>query len=149
MKAMGMIICAVHAAAALPAASAAPPAQAGPRKLDMVELRSQAAAGSCMDVNAANGNVVLWSCHGGANQQFVQFDDGTLRHHGRCVGTNGASLVLKGCDASPDTRWTFADGEIRNGNDQCIDIAGGNRANGTPVMAWNCRGADAQKWTRR
>lgn len=149
MKPMGMILCAVHAVAPLPAISAASAPQPGARELGVVELRSQAAAASCIDVNAANGNVVLWSCHGGANQKFVQFDDGTLRHNGRCVGANGASLVLKGCDSSPDTQWTFAGGEIRNANHQCIDIAGGNRVNGTPVVAWNCRGAVEQRWRRR
>lgn len=119
------------------------------RQIGIVELRSQLAAGSCVDANAVSGNVVLWSCHGGANQRFAWFDDGTLRHAGRCVGSSGTSLVLKPCDASPDTQWSIQHGEVRNRADRCIDIAGGNRANGTPLVAWHCRGEPQQKWTRR
>jgi streptogrisin C len=136
-------------AAALPAAPHSASADAGAPHRSGVELRSRLALGSCMDANAAGGGVILWSCHGGSNQRFAYLDDGTLRQGGRCVGANGAALVLKRCDASPDTRWTFAGGEIRNAAQQCIDIAGGERANGTPLVAWSCHGAMQQQWTRR
>ena len=136
-------------AAALPPLAHPPPAGSAAHRHGIVEVRSDVAAGSCMDANAAKGNVILWSCHGGANQKFDYSDDGTLRQYGRCLGARGASLVLKRCDASPDTQWTFAGGEIRNGDGQCIDIAGGERANGTPLVAWSCHGVAQQRWTRR
>jgi alpha-galactosidase len=145
MKPMEVVLGMALLGAPPPATAQAPQARA----LATVELRSQVATGSCIDLNAARGIVVLWSCHGGANQKFVHFDDGTLRHDGRCVGTRGASLVLKACDASPDTRWTFADGQVRNDRQQCLDIAGGHRANGTAVLAWSCHGAAEQRWRRR
>lgn len=139
MRLMGCAMVAVALAAA----------QAAAARSGIVELRSRLAIGSCMDANAASGNVILWSCHGGSNQKFAYLDDGTLRQDGLCIGAHGASLVLKACDASPDTRWTFASGEIRNAAEQCIDIAGGERANGTPLVAWSCHGALQQQWTRR
>lgn len=142
MRPMGWAMAAALLAAALPAAARAPGG-------GVVEVRSRLAVGSCMDANAASGSVTLWSCHGGANQKFAYFDDGTLRHDGRCVGANGASLVLKRCDGSPDVHWTFAGGEIRNAAEQCIDIAGGERANGTPLVAWSCHGMKQQQWVRR
>jgi hypothetical protein len=144
MRPMGWTMAAVMLATALPAVPHSPPADRGG-----MELRSRLAAGSCMDANAASGQVILWSCHGGSNQKFAYLNDGTLRHDGRCVGANGAALVLKRCDDSPDTRWTFAAGEVRNAAQQCIDIAGGERANGTPLVAWSCHGAVQQQWTRR
>lgn len=143
--ALGVIVL----AAALAPRAHPPAAGSAPHRHGIVEVRSDVAAGSCMDANAAKGNVILWPCHGGSNQKFHYSDDGTLRHRGRCLGANGASLVFKRCDASPDTRWTFAGGEIRNGAQQCIDIAGGDRASGTPLVAWSCQGAPQQRWTRR
>lgn len=119
------------------------------RQVGIVELRSQLAAGSCVDANAITGGAVLWSCHGGANQRFAYFADGTLRHAGRCLGANGSQLVLKHCEGSADTQWTLDREEVRNRRDQCIDIAGGNKANGTPLLAWECHGTTPQKWTRR
>lgn len=139
MRPMGWAMAAVMLAAV----------QAAAAHRGIVELRSRVAVGSCMDANAASGNVILWSCHGGSNQKFAYLDDGTLRQDGRCVGARGASLVLKACDASPDTRWTFTSGEIRNAAQQCIDIAGGERVNGTPLVAWSCQGVMQQQWTRR
>lgn len=144
-RALGMWVL----AAALPALPHPPSMGSAPHRHRIVEVRSGIAAGSCMDANAAKGNVILWSCHGGPNQRFAYFDDGTLRQGGRCVGAHGASLVLKACDASPDTLWFFAGDEIRNGAEQCIDIAGGERANGTPLVAWSCRGVPQQRWTWR
>ncbi len=119
------------------------------RQVGIVELRSQIAPGSCVDANALSGGVVLWSCHGGANQRFAYFNDGTLRHAGRCLGASGNSVVLKQCEGGPDTRWAIDKGMVRNESEQCVDIAGGNKANGTPILAWQCHGEDRQKWTRR
>lgn len=144
-KALGMVVL----AAAFPALPHPPAMGPAAHRHVIVEVRSGVAAGSCMDANAAKGKVILWPCHGGPNQKFAYFDDGTLRLDGRCLGANGASLVLKACDLSPDTHWTFEGGEIRNGAEQCIDIAGGGRANGTPLVAWSCRGVPQQRWTRR
>ena len=31
---------------------------------------------------------------------------------------------------------------------KCLDVAGANRANGTPVQLYECNGTDAQQWTR-
>ena len=135
--------------AALPALPHPPSTESSAHRHGLVEVRSGVASGSCMDANAAKGNLILWSCHGGPNQRFLYGDDGTLRQGGRCLGASGASLVLKACDASPDTLWTFTAGEIRNEAEQCIDIAGGERANGTPLVAWSCRGVPQQRWTRR
>ena len=119
------------------------------RQVGIVELRSEIAPGSCVDANALSGAVVLWSCHGGANQRFAYFNDRTLRHAGRCIGVDGKSVVLKACNGMPDTRWRVTQREVRNAADQCIDIAGGQKANGTPLLAWHCRDVAQQRWTRR
>ncbi len=43
---------------------------------------------------------------------------------------------------------TTASGAIRSGvAGKCLDVSGGNSANGTPVQLWDCNGTAAQRWT--
>jgi hypothetical protein len=38
-------------------------------------------------------------------------------------------------------------GFITHPVDICVDVSGGNSANGTPVQLWGCNGTEAQQWT--
>jgi beta-glucanase (GH16 family) len=38
-------------------------------------------------------------------------------------------------------------GEITGYGGKCVDVQGGNSADGTPVQLYHCNGTDAQKWT--
>ncbi|CAL9392371.1 hypothetical protein SUDANB95_01278 [Actinosynnema sp. ALI-1.44] len=39
-------------------------------------------------------------------------------------------------------------GRITGVGGKCVDVAGANTANGTPVQLWDCNGTAAQQWTR-
>ncbi|WP_375546779.1 ThuA domain-containing protein [Streptomyces gossypii] len=38
-------------------------------------------------------------------------------------------------------------GEVTGVNDKCLDVDGGQSADGTQIQLWTCSGSDAQKWT--
>jgi beta-glucanase (GH16 family) len=40
-----------------------------------------------------------------------------------------------------------ANGQITGLAGKCVDVAGANPANGTPVQLWDCNGTNAQNWT--
>jgi beta-glucanase (GH16 family) len=40
-----------------------------------------------------------------------------------------------------------ATGQITGNGGKCVDVAGANPANGTPVQLWDCNGTNAQRWT--
>lgn len=66
----------------------------------------------CLDIHAANDkDVILYPCHGKANQLFTFETDNTIRQNG-----------------------------------QCLDVAGNERKDGTPVILYPCTGKDNQKW---
>ncbi|MGI5237708.1 RICIN domain-containing protein [Dactylosporangium sp. CA-139066] len=81
-----------------------------------------AADNRCMDVNGAskdNGaQIVLWDCHGGANQLWKMVRDGdgyrfVSLNSGRCIGIDsgnpapGAVARQWDCDGSTNQRWQF------------------------------------------
>jgi beta-glucanase (GH16 family) len=39
-------------------------------------------------------------------------------------------------------------GQITGIGGKCVDVAGANSANGTPVQLWDCNGTNAQQWSR-
>jgi hypothetical protein len=81
-----------------------------------------AADNRCLDVNGAskdNGaQLVLWDCHGGANQLWKMVRDGdgfrfVSLNSGRCIGIDagnpapGAVARQWDCDGSTNQRWQF------------------------------------------
>ncbi len=40
-----------------------------------------------------------------------------------------------------------ATGAITGYGNKCVDVAGANPANGTPIQLWDCNGSGAQRWT--
>jgi RHS repeat-associated protein len=72
------------------------------------------ATGKCLDVHGGtNGSTVwLWTCNGGAAQQWVPQADGTLRNpsSGRCLDTTGNAVLNQGltiwdCIGSLTQKW--------------------------------------------
>ena len=64
--------------------------------------------------------------------------------------TDLARVTMQGCDQSPNPRQKWAlngtSGEIKAANDLCLDAAGGQSAERTPVLGWPCSGSANQKW---
>ncbi|HVK21827.1 MAG TPA: ThuA domain-containing protein [Actinokineospora sp.] len=107
----------------------------------------------CMDNSATvAGQVVLWDCHGGANQKWTSVG-ATLQTGGKCLDVTGASQTdgaIVGtytCNSQANQNWTqWTDGSLRNGT-KCLDAFGAGTANGTRVIIWTCNGQTNQKWT--
>ncbi|MFE5258616.1 RICIN domain-containing protein [Streptomyces coelicoflavus] len=122
-------------------------------------------SGKCLDASGggtANGTpAIIWGCHGGLNQQWVQHEDGTIRStaSGRCLEVqggvsataNGTKVGIWDCWGGANQKWSFgADGSVRNPNSgRCMEVAGGSNENndGQPVQIWDCWGGANQKWT--
>ncbi|MGA5299707.1 ricin-type beta-trefoil lectin domain protein [Nucisporomicrobium flavum] len=119
-------------------------------------LRSES-AGRCLDVNgasSANGSeMIIWDCHGNANQQFTQ-NGQELRVLGKCLdvpaGTAGTRVRIWDCNASSGQHWNLnSNGTISNAqNGLCLDVNGAATANGTAVVLWNCHTGANQRWAR-
>jgi beta-glucanase (GH16 family) len=124
-------------------------------------------SGKCMDVGGwgtNNGTQILqWSCHGGANQQFrvvnvgdhVQLVDS---HSGRCLdvdawGTaDGTKIQLWDCNGSPAQSYFLDDMgngflRIRNTHsNKCVDVTAASNDDGPKVQLYSCNGTSAQNW---
>jgi glucose/arabinose dehydrogenase len=114
-------------------------------------------AGKCIDLyqaSSADGTpATLYTCHGQANQQWTQFEDGTIRALGKCLDARGTALrtpaVLWTCDGSGGQKWLpRTNGTLLNRRSaQCLDATGGSSANGTRLILYTCHTALNQKWT--
>jgi type 1 glutamine amidotransferase len=113
-------------------------------------------AGKCADVSgsgSADGTKVqLWTCHGGANQQWT-VTGSTLRALGKCLtvaGTaNGSPVQLSTCTGAGGQNWTAGTGGslINPQSGRCLDANGGSSADGTQLIVWTCHGGTNQRWT--
>ncbi|WP_119582276.1 non-reducing end alpha-L-arabinofuranosidase family hydrolase [Streptomyces europaeiscabiei] len=145
----------VAALAALAALLVAGPAQAATTG-DVRGVDS----GRCLDVagfsQTDGGNVHIWDCHGGINQQWTLTDSDQLTVYGnKCLDvrggatTAGAPVQIWTCNGSDNQQWRVnSDGTIvgvRSG--LCLEVSGWGKANGTGVQIWSCHGGANQKWT--
>jgi O-glycosyl hydrolase len=75
-------------------------------------------AGKCADANQADTAgepILLWTCNGGSNQQFLPQPDKELvgTHSGLCVDVtgnttaNGTQIQLWACSGHPNQQWTL------------------------------------------
>ena len=104
-------------------------------------------AGKCADVSGTN--VVLYGCHGGANQQWVLSYDGTIRSKGfQCLDIEGSGrLVAYSCHGGANQQWQVSSGRIANpATGRCVDVDGGSSADGTDLIAYACHGGANQQW---
>jgi hypothetical protein len=104
--------------------------------------------GRCLDVGA--GGVLMWDCHGGANQQWTLNADGTIENGGRCLdvpmgrATRGARLITWDCHGGDNQHFELMpDGTIRGPRDFCLDVQRGT----SRVGLWGCHGGDNQQWS--
>ena len=113
-------------------------------------------AGRCVDVtgaSSADGTAIeLWTCHGGANQRWTQYEDGTVRSLGKCLDARstalGAAAVLWTCNGTGGQKWVpRADGTLLNlRSGRCLDATGGSSAVGTKLIIWTCHTGPNQQW---
>lgn len=121
-------------------------------------LRSES-SGRCLDVdnnNTANGTgMLIWDCHGGANQQFTQSGQ-ALQVLGKCLdvspnATAGTRVQIWDCNGGTNQQWTFnSNGTISSVRfpNLCLDVNNNGTTNGTTVLVWTCHTAANQRWVR-
>ncbi|RAJ59810.1 uncharacterized protein DUF3472 [Streptomyces sp. KhCrAH-43] len=121
--------------------------------------------GKCLDASGgvAEGVVAdLYRCSGGENQAWVRAADGTLRlPSDYCLtadGTaNGAAVRVRDCagtgtgGAVTDAarQWTYSTSAhtlVNKASGRCLDVPGGDTADGTALVVWDCAGGANQQW---
>ncbi|HEV2124369.1 MAG TPA: S8 family serine peptidase, partial [Chloroflexota bacterium] len=122
---------------------------------------SQLDGSKCLDVNGAQSSagtpLILWSCHGGSNQQWTHPPVGVARevrvYGDMCLdayggkGNDGDAIIIWPCHGGANQRWTLtAAGELKGINGKCVDVYGARNADGTPLVLWTCHGGSNQKW---
>lgn len=115
-------------------------------------LRPRHADSKCLDVTRT-GELIIWRCHGGANQRF-DFTIGErtlLKVQGACVGSTGVSgipLRTQNCGNNLNTYWrTTEQGGFQNLNTKlCIDIERGRSGEGARVIQYTCTGQSNQRF---
>ncbi|WP_327677402.1 GH12 family glycosyl hydrolase domain-containing protein [Kitasatospora sp. NBC_00458] len=93
--------------------------------------------------------VALLDCDGSAAQQWSVEIDGTVRHAGKCLGTDGNRASLNPCNGSSYHVWLVGlVGALWNqGAQGCLrDPADGGASGGWADLS-GCDGSPAQRWT--
>lgn len=119
------------------------------------------ASGTCMDVDAwsmdPGARIILWPCHGGANQSWTRPPEGTYGEFkvygtlclddGGGQGLDGDPIITWTCHGEAPQQWTLTSaGELKLINGKCIELSQRNTANLTPLILMPCNGAMTQKW---
>jgi hypothetical protein len=120
------------------------------------------APGKCMDVLGARTDagtpLIIWSCHGGGNQQFVLppvGGSGEIRaFNSMCVDAaggrgndDGDAALIWPCHGGANQRGTVdGNGEIRGINGKCLDVTAADPSDGTGLLIWSCHGGRNQRW---
>lgn len=122
--------------------------------------------GKCLEIGGwkkNNGaNVNMWKCHGGKNQRWTVYKNGTIRSdlNGKCLdvkgalkgGKNGQNVFMWDCHGGRNQRWTYGrDGKILSRAagkfNWCLEVGGWNKKDGANANIWKCGGKQAnQSW---
>ena len=52
--------------------------------------------------------------------------------------TDGAVVTIQTCSDSAAQKWTFTGGYVKTLENKCLDVTGGNNADGTKLQIWTC-----------
>lgn len=122
-----------------------------------------AGSGRCLDVENASSRtgtpVIIWDCHGNANQRWNLTSSGELRafDDAVCLGAtgtaagNGGRPTVAACDGSSGQQWALGTSStiVHRASGRCLDVAQAATANRSPVILWTCHGNSNQRWTFR
>ncbi|MGW1345406.1 ricin-type beta-trefoil lectin domain protein [Kribbella sp. NPDC002412] len=105
-------------------------------------------SGGCLDVSGSDGTtVLLYSCTGGNNQNWVHAENNTLHANFGCLdasATQAGAVILYSCHGGANQQWTVSgDGTIR-ANGRCLTAPA---TSGNPVTVATCNNSTAQRWT--
>ena len=123
-----------------------------------VQIKSSE-SGKCLDVWSVSGsdvpdytNVDLYTCSGADNQIFI-FDGTNIKHaaSGKCLDNdagNSDSVQIFTCTGGSNQVWTMTTGGaiLNKATGKCLDVLGGDTADGTDVWTYSCSGESNQEW---
>ena len=126
---------------------------------------------TCLDAAGGGGNdgdpVIMWECHGGANQHWRATTEGEVRGIGdKCLtavmGADavGSGIAIMPCIGAVTQKWTVSSiptsaptpaprassSTLRNGAGLCMDVWEAGTQPGTRVATWPCHGQPNQVW---
>lgn len=113
----------------------------------------------CLDIKSngtANGSLVdLWSCTGGANQQWEltgAFGELYNPQSGKCLEdpgfstTNGRQLDIWTCNGGNNQNWLLPASPFESAiSNMCINDAGNSSANGARIISYTCNSGSNEK----
>ncbi|MBL6279655.1 ricin-type beta-trefoil lectin domain protein [Micromonospora fiedleri] len=114
--------------------------------------------GKCVDVpggiSADGAGLQLWRCNDSPAQRFSHGPNGSLMALDKCMDVawasrdNGAKVQLAHCNGGPAQVWVVEAGMLRNPHSgRCVDVRGGNTADGAALQTWECApGRANQTW---
>jgi endo-1,4-beta-xylanase len=119
-------------------------------------------ANKCLDVPGSSTTtgtqLQIWSCSGGAGQQWVRTSAGELSVYTgdsrRCLdasgsgSANGTAAIIWTCHGGTNQKWTVTgNGTITSAQSGlCLDVNSGGTADGSKVILWTCNGGSNQQW---
>ncbi|NJL27559.1 MAG: hypothetical protein HC897_06500 [Thermoanaerobaculia bacterium] len=138
--------------------SAAPALGAGLERAEIVGFATK-----CLDVRggstAEGADVILFRCHGGANQRWDLpvrgFSGEIVGVGGQCLDIRGtvrdrARVEMRSCDGGPTQQWRFGqDGRIVGAEGLCLDVLENNSNDGARIVVFECHGTANQRWRPR
>jgi hypothetical protein len=126
-------------------------------------------SGKCVDVvsgSTANGaEIIQYTCHGGANQQWELRPNGSgyvqivSQASGKCIDINGVSTadgaraIQYTCGSGTNQQWqvrTVTGGYVElvaRHSGKCLEVIGGSTANSARLQQYTCSGGAGQHWT--
>jgi hypothetical protein len=105
---------------------------------------------------SSNGNKIeIWTCNGGAAQNWVYLADGTLEMNGKCLDVvnrstaANAKLQLWSCTGAANQQWDVDTGAQLRGlaSGYCLTDPASSTKNGTQVEITGCGGSALREWT--
>ncbi|KAJ3238447.1 hypothetical protein HDU77_011513, partial [Chytriomyces hyalinus] len=113
----------------------------------------------CLDLYGNGGSgtkVVLWTCMGNSNQNWILYADGTIRSQekGLCLESagldntgNGNLVQVWTCHGKANQLWDVVGGAVKNRLSQkCLDNAFNQSKDGNTIQIWDCTGSRNQQW---
>ncbi|MGY4770866.1 ricin-type beta-trefoil lectin domain protein [Kribbella sp. CWNU-51] len=105
-------------------------------------------SGGCLDVSGSDSTtVLLYSCTGGNNQNWVHAENHTLHALFSCLdasATQAGTVIVYSCHGGTNQQWTQpGDGTIRS-NGLCLTAP---VALGNAVTVAACNNSASQRWT--
>jgi hypothetical protein len=112
----------------------------------------------CMDDNGGSATdgtkVQMWTCNGGAAQNWTIESNGTIGINGKCLDVTGASTANGAlieewtCNGGGNQQWLPVNAELVNPvSGKCLDDPAFNTTAGTQLDLWTCNGGSNQQWS--